>query len=64
MKLNYYNAKLDRCDNVEIEPYSDIEKAILYYAIKLYGDDFYLLVQHNNKLEYTVNGDISCIVCI
>lgn len=64
MELRYYNTKLDRYDKVEIPPYSKIEEAIMYHAIKLYGDDFYLLVQHNNELEYTLNSDISCIVCI
>ena len=64
MILKFYNAKLDRYDKVEIPPYSKIEKAIIYHAIELYGDGFYLLVQHNNELEYTLNSDISCIVDI
>lgn len=61
MLLKYYNAKLDRYDNISISSYRNIEKTIMDYAIKLYGNDFYLLMEHD-ELEYTLNRDISCIV--
>ena len=62
MQLHFYNDKLQRYDDVDIPPYSIIEDAIMYHAILLYGNNFYLLIQHNNKLEYSLNSDITCIV--
>ena len=62
MKLHFYNAKLQRYDDVDIPPYSNIEDAIMYYTILLYGSNgFYLLIQHD-ELEYSLNSDITCIV--
>lgn len=59
MKLHFYNAKLQRYDDVKVSNFR--EDTIIDYAIKLYGNDFYLLIQHD-EFEYSLNSDITCII--
>ena len=60
MQLHFYNDKLQRYDDVKVSNFRE-DTIIIDYAIKLYGNDFYLLIQHG-ELEYSLNSDIICTI--